>query len=64
MCIAIKGRSDFGGTRRFIPYLRLVETRDRGADGVDVAYSTIVAFFLCWWLLGLLLKRMCGFTAA
>ena len=21
---------------------------------VDVAYATIVAFFLCWWLLGLL----------
>jgi hypothetical protein len=25
---------------------------------VDVAHSTIIAFFLCWWLLGLLLQRM------
>ena len=25
---------------------------------IDVAYSTIIAFFLCWWLLGLRLQRM------
>jgi hypothetical protein len=25
---------------------------------VDVAYSTILAFFLCWWCWGLLLQRM------
>jgi hypothetical protein len=25
---------------------------------INVAYSTIFAFFLCWWLLGLRLQRM------
>jgi hypothetical protein len=28
---------------------------------VDIAYSTIIAFFLCWWLLGLLLQA--GFAS-
>ena len=53
-----QGSGGFRGTRRFIPYLRLDGTGPGVPMAVDVAYSTIIAFFLCWWLLGVLLQRM------
>ena len=49
--LALAGSGGFREARRFIAYLRLDE-RDRGMPMVvDIAYSTIIAFFLCWWLL-------------
>ena len=30
---------------------------------VDIAYPTIIAFFLCWWLLGLGLLLQAGFAS-